>query len=379
MDPRNLPFEVGQQVETRSFLAGYRGAWFRCKIKEFSRRNKELYQALEYIDYPDEKIRWTKLYQKGSTSKYGKRTLMVRPSYPSVYCESQMPDMNTISEVVVIVNDVWKVGDLVDWWTDNCFWSGRITEKLGEEKVKIELPPPPVGEGSSYEVFCKDLRPSLDWSVDEGWKLLIPKERKYHLCCARIVKPLNQGSYLFSKVTNLTWEVMVAGGSSNLIDYTVTEGKKDVQPTAGATIEHEGYLSSHISTGPLPLSDKPEHLAVKSLIEKQSKIGLNITDHGPRKISSSDSVSSLHVQDASAQMPGNAVQMDKYDDSGSSKEMKIDKSICLNSKSSDTIEAAILDLEEFICRIKWLRRIIEFGTPLSDEIGVGSSIHIRRG
>ncbi|XP_021290938.1 uncharacterized protein LOC110421629 isoform X2 [Herrania umbratica] len=350
MDPCSLPFEVGQQVETRSFLAGYRGAWFRCKIKQFSWRNKELWQALEYIDYPDEKIHWTKLYQKGSTSKYGKQTLMVRPSYPSVYRESQMPDVNTISEVVVIVNDVWKVGDLVDWWTDNCFWSGRITEKLGEEKVKIELPPPPVGEGSSYEVFCKDLRPSLDWSVDEGWKLLIPKESKYHLCCARIVKPLNQG------------------GSSNLIDYTVIEGKKDVQPTVGARIEHEGSLSSHISTGVLTLPDKPEHLAVKSLEEKQSKIGLNIVDHGPRKISSSDSVSSLHVQDASAQMPGNAVQMDKYDDSGSSREMKIDKSICLNSEFSDTIEAAILDLEELICRIKWLRRIVEFGTPLSDGV-----------
>lgn len=192
MDPNSLPFEVGQLVETRSFLAGYRGAWFRCKIKDIGRRNKQLGHALEYIDFPDEKIHWTMLYQKGSKSK-NVRTLMVRPCFPSVYRESQMPDVNTILEVVVIVNDVWKVGDLVDWWTDNCFWSGRITEKLGDEKVKIELPPPPVGEGSSYEVFCKDLRPSLDWSVGEGWKLLIPKESKYHLCCARIVKPLNQG------------------------------------------------------------------------------------------------------------------------------------------------------------------------------------------
>ena len=91
-----------------------------------------------FIDlFPFTEIRWTKLYQKGSKSKNVERTLMVRPCFPSVYRESQMPDVNTISEVVVIVNDVWKVGDLVDWWTDNCFWSGRITEKLGNEKVKV--------------------------------------------------------------------------------------------------------------------------------------------------------------------------------------------------------------------------------------------------
>ncbi|XVF28665.1 hypothetical protein REPUB_Repub15cG0049700 [Reevesia pubescens] len=207
---------------------------------------------------------------------------MVRPCFPSVYRDSQMPNVSTISEVVVIVNDVWKVGDLVDWWTDNCFWSGRITEKLGVEKVKIELPPPPVGEGSSYEVFCKDLRPSLDWSVNEGWKLLSPKVNEYHLSCARIVKPLSQ------------------------------------------------------------------------------------VDHVPRKASYSNGISSSNILVTSTQMPGTAVEKDKYDDSGSSKKMKIDHSICLNSTSSDTIEAAVLDMEELICRVKWLKRILECGTSSSD-------------
>ncbi|XVF38380.1 hypothetical protein REPUB_Repub20aG0096700 [Reevesia pubescens] len=288
MDAGSLPFEVGQLVEMRSFLAGYRGAWFRCKIKDIGRRKKQLGHALEYIDFPDEKICWTKLYQKGSNSKDGKRTLMVRPCFPSVYRESQMPDFNTISEVVVIVNDVWKVGDLVDWWTDNCFWSGMITEKLGDDKVKFELPPPPVGEGYSYEVFCKDLRPSLDWSVGEGWKLLFPKENKYQLPCARMVKPLNQG--------------------------------------------------------------------------------LNIVHHVPRKISCSNGVSSSLIQDTSAQMPETAVQKDKSDYSGSSKKLKVDQSICLNSTSSDTMEAAVLDLEELICRVKWLKHKLEFETPLSDTL-----------
>ncbi|KAK8592032.1 hypothetical protein V6N13_062622 [Hibiscus sabdariffa] len=175
MDPHNLPFEVGQLVETRSFLHGFRGAWFRCKIKEISWKNKELGHSLEYVDFPDE----------------------------------------------------------------------RITEKLDDENVKVELLPPPEGEGSLYDASCKDLRPSLDWSVDEGWKL--PKGDTNGLFCARIVKPLNQ-------------------------------------------------------------------------------------------------VSSLHIQDTPKQMLG---MTDKFDDNGL-KKRKIDESLCLNSTYSDTIEAAILDLEELI-------------------------------
>lgn len=62
---------------------------------------------------------------------------MVRPCFPPIYRESEMPDVNTISKVVVIFDDVLKVGDLVDWFTDGCYWSGRIIELLGDEKVKV--------------------------------------------------------------------------------------------------------------------------------------------------------------------------------------------------------------------------------------------------
>ncbi|ESR33390.1 hypothetical protein CICLE_v10005898mg [Citrus x clementina] len=144
MGKSRLPFKVGQLTESRSFVPGFRSSWFRCKIRNISVRHKEVMHTLEYLDFPDEKIRWTKLYQKpvgGSRSKEMKRQIMVRPSFPPIFCESQMPDVNNITEVVVIVNDVWK----------------------------IELLPPPVGEGLSYEVFLKDLRPTLEWSLDNGW------------------------------------------------------------------------------------------------------------------------------------------------------------------------------------------------------------------
>ena len=66
------------------------------------------------------------------------------------------------------------------------------------------------------------------------------------------------------------------------------------------------------------------------------------------KYSCSDSIVSSHIQDTSAQMHGTIVLKDKYDDNGSLKEMKTDQSNCLNSTSSNTIKAAMLDLEKLI-------------------------------
>ena len=34
---------------------------------------------------------------------------------------------------------------------------------------QVELLPPPLGEGKSYQASFCDLRPSLDWSVEDGW------------------------------------------------------------------------------------------------------------------------------------------------------------------------------------------------------------------
>lgn len=39
----------------------------------------------------------------------------------------------------------------------------------------MDLLLPPMGEGSSYEVSIQDLRPSLDWSPEDGWRVLTTK------------------------------------------------------------------------------------------------------------------------------------------------------------------------------------------------------------
>ncbi|WOL16186.1 hypothetical protein Cni_G24968 [Canna indica] len=181
-----LLFKVGEVVESKSFALGYRSAWFRCKIKSISNRKGQIWYAMEFFDFPDEKIRWTKLYQKAlllpnRTCSKGTMELMVRPAFPPFFRKSQQPELLPKSDVIAIANDSWKIGDLVDWWFDSCYWSGRISQLLENDQVLIDLPDPPIGEGHSYTACSDDLRPSLDWTPENGWTVPLPKEHD-NLC-----------------------------------------------------------------------------------------------------------------------------------------------------------------------------------------------------
>lgn len=180
-----LPFLVGDQGEAKSSLDGFRGAWFRCKIKGQRHQGGQVEYYLEYFDYPDEEVTWAKPYQK--------RKLMMRPSFPPCYRENQLPDSYPTSDVVVIYSETWKVGDLVDWWCEGCYWSGRITHLVGKDKIKIKLPEPPDGEGGNpYTVACVDLRPSLDWSPENGWTVPLSRDNDNCRHCARLIRTHRQ-------------------------------------------------------------------------------------------------------------------------------------------------------------------------------------------
>ncbi|KAG5588064.1 hypothetical protein H5410_048498 [Solanum commersonii] len=152
-----LPFKVGQTAEARCLEDGYRGAWFRYTGDKPQRRTLECLIAI--LDYPDEKWAWTELYQMGQ--------LMLRPEYPPVHLKNKVSDVSSNSDVTVVVDGTWREGDLVDWLYDDCYWSGQVTKLLYNGIAKIELLPPPLGEGETYDAFAKDLRPSLDWSPEE--------------------------------------------------------------------------------------------------------------------------------------------------------------------------------------------------------------------
>ncbi|XP_042456399.1 uncharacterized protein LOC122040968 isoform X1 [Zingiber officinale] len=188
-----LLFRVDEVMEAKSFDIGFRSAWFRCKIKNYQIRRGQQWCALEYFDYPDEEITWTKLYQKlpqqhNRANANGNLELMVRPSFPPIFKESQLPVIfPASSDVIAIVSDTWKIGDLVDWWFQNCYWSGKISKILEDDKVSLDLPDPPIGEGKSYDADCKDLRPTLDWTPESGWKVPAPEEHESLCSCARLI------------------------------------------------------------------------------------------------------------------------------------------------------------------------------------------------
>lgn len=47
-----------------------------------------------------------------------------------------------VFNVVVIVEDDWDERGLVDWWSDGCYWSGRVIKLLQNNKLQVELPEP---------------------------------------------------------------------------------------------------------------------------------------------------------------------------------------------------------------------------------------------
>ncbi|KAG7991859.1 hypothetical protein I3843_02G099900 [Carya illinoinensis] len=264
---------------------------------------------------PMQGIKWTQLYQKPGKSRELKKQLMVRPQFPRIYRESQMPDVSTILEVAVIVVDSWQVGNLVDWWTDGCYWSGRVVELLGDNKVKEN--------GNVHS-------------------------------CARIIKPFNQGA------------------PGNMMARDDDKGREGVQAAARASLERNTSSSSHISGSLSQSPDGFERMAKRPWSIKASKdtrtsetnFELDMVDTGIGKTSGSDSVSSSHVRDAPTDTVGTAAGKGKNNDAGSSKKMK-HGSISLNSMRSDTVEDAVMDLEELLNKIKWARAILEFGKPLS--------------
>jgi hypothetical protein len=298
-----LPFQVGDLIEAKSFLNGYRGAWFRCKITKIGKREGVMSYLLEYPDYPDQKKSHIKVYQipPHSKSKGSNKELMVRPCFPTFCHKSEKLDINTISEVIVIVDDAWKVGDLVDWFSDGCYWCGKITEVYGDDKVQVDLLPHPLGEGSTYTCLTKDLRPTLDWSPEKGWTVPMPTEDGCR-CPARIMNPANSG-----------------------------DGAVDV--------------------------GQPSYISVERREQRNSVgNGVDIEDVANNK-KGGTYVSSSHIMDSSIENFESTAINSGYNDEYPTKKMRINTGLRLNSMFSNTAESGILDLEELLNRIKWLRSL----------------------
>ncbi|KAK6929835.1 Agenet-like domain [Dillenia turbinata] len=366
--------EIGQLVETRSFDQGFRGAWFRAKIQKIARRKGGIWHLLEYYDFTEDKPVWEKLYQMPkhlkTKSKSVKGQLMLRPHFPPIYCERQKPDLSTITEVIIVVRDVWKVGDLVDWLTDGCFWSGRITQVLSDDMVKLNLPPPPEGEGHSYEAPGKELRPSLDWSPADGWTVPVLEENGNYTPCCHLVHPVTQGA------------------CQDFAAYSVDAEAKEVRAMSGIPLEVYGSPLSHTLTCLAPSADSSEcsrelqmlkqplgnsdaeakttnqqnSEAEAVRLETKKNLDRVVGPTGNQGCSNGASGSGVGGDSATRALD---IEEEEVCDNGS-KKMRIGEGSVFNSLCSDSLEAAILDLEELSNRVKSLKSMLELGAISSN-------------
>ncbi|XP_073287298.1 uncharacterized protein [Primulina huaijiensis] len=288
------------QSHTTLFCYSWKFQFFFYQIIEISTREGHAGHISEYYDFPDEKLVWTEFYQMnpyrvGRTRE--RIELMLRPPYPPFYSKSQMPLVSEISEVTVIVDEEWKVGDLVDWWTTDCYWSGRIQGFSGDCKASLKLRTPPHGEGKTYEVLYKDLRPSLDWSPQRGWT--VPTQGgKHGRVCARIIEPLNPAG-----------------------QETMPDREKD---------------------------------------ESKDKRTSNIETQGSedRRMSETSNTQRRSSEDRRTSEQSN----DPHKEHGAGGR------VALNSVETDTLEATIMDLEELVCKVKWIKKILGHGVSFSDGV-----------
>ena len=148
-------------------------------------------------------------------------------------------------------------------------------------------------------------------------------------------------------------------------------GRKGIQATTRASLKCNSSSSSHSSASSLQLPDGSERMVKRPLSTVTSKetqtpetnLELDVEENGIGKTNCSDI-----VRDVSADMVGTASRNGKYDNSVSSKKIKADGSISLDSMCSDTLEVAVMDLEELVNRVKWIRGLLEFGKPVSNTM-----------
>ncbi|GBG90047.1 hypothetical protein CBR_g50140 [Chara braunii] len=159
-----LPFDVGDEVESRSFQQGFRGAWFECKVVK-----KEIWQGrrrakLSYKDFSAEGEHWVCVYQVNHTIRKNqdkqRKELMIRPKPPPQVLEGNEDSLAGMQGMAVIAKPKWEVGDLVDARIDWCWWTGRV-KKLNPDGTLVAE----VDMRSSEE----DMKSS---EVEEKWRRL---------------------------------------------------------------------------------------------------------------------------------------------------------------------------------------------------------------
>lgn len=146
------------------------------------------------------------------------------------------------------------------------------------------------------------------------------------------------------------------------------EVRKSTQEKDGDTPENDVSFSSHVSANSLLPVDKSEQrgkqplspTACKETAQPQAQeanMAFDVSNAGAGKSSFSDSVSSSHVREDTVEVAG-------MPEAKRARQLT-EETIPLHSSSSNTIEASILDLEELLTRVKWMKGLLEEKDPSS--------------
>ncbi|KAH7299303.1 hypothetical protein KP509_24G004400 [Ceratopteris richardii] len=333
---------------------------------------------MHYVDFPDEKANFMKAYQHDPSGKK-KKMLMVRPSYPPIYMATDESIIQTGNGPVVVVNGNWSIGDHVDWYADGCFWIARITAIFSKESVQVELLNAPFGEGGSYEAPVKDIRPSLDWSIDRMWTVPSMKEPGG--------VPIREPNFSLSGVDNLEPVKRKYG-----LPSSVFENVKD------SDTWHASSWSSEMVIDELSQAIPPkDDLAMKTINTQKSeasdytRVTILSTDHlSPSNSSKQEQASNdCNGQEQKSQLDVKVMetcQTFDLDDKTSLKQKALDIVSSNNVTGFDAGELHILEdfytfledkkhldltdeklgssivaLEELISRVAWLKGVMQLG------------------
>ncbi|KAJ7547887.1 hypothetical protein O6H91_08G108300 [Diphasiastrum complanatum] len=248
-------FQVGQEVEAKSFLKGYRGAWFRCKVEETAILYGRTRYRLNYVDFPDENMHWTQEFQVNpQTRRSAEKILerMIRPLPPAVVRKHTFDSGDyKKSTDIVVVTDTWKVGDLVDWWCNDCWWIATITKMIDSQTVEVSLPKSPMGEEGVYPAHLNALRPSFVWTEKHNWctpTSQVLSSEGLQLSSAKI-EVLNIKKQIGSSAIE---ESKVGNGECRLTTFekefeTIADEKKAEQKSLPAWKELRSFVKGYVS------------------------------------------------------------------------------------------------------------------------------------
>ncbi|KAJ8438894.1 hypothetical protein Cgig2_007739 [Carnegiea gigantea] len=336
---------------------------------------------------------------------------------------------------------------------------GEEVEAIRREGL-IKFPDPPVGEGSVDCVSSKDLRPSLNWSLELGWTVPMPQSPQLdtgkstilpslkgsqigHLR-ARLIKPLEQGMMghrtvfclesgrmLHSYICGATHEPIVLASivmfkstmssserPSHLVMNLVAslvravlmtleilnekgnhlpfptevssqlalemtdgilgpvpkslvvaadDGRQNKKAESGSSLEPDELGSSEKSTSsfqcrPKDLLKQSEDVFMKDMQQTQSvDMESSRGDAGFGNPRSADSLSSVYVGEVSAGILGTIPAEERSHENGFQDKLLINETSPLTSTFCDGMEGKVMDLEELLCRVKWLRQILKSG------------------